>query len=107
MSETLYDQLGGFKFVRKIVSDFYDRVLDDDDLSPFFENTDMATQIDHQTQFIAMLLGGPASYTNEQLRLSWRSNSTDRQPRGWHDDTCDPLSNTFESVIAPELSSSS
>ncbi len=68
MNESLYDRLGGFKFLRRIISDFYDRVLENDDLSPYFENTDMAHLIDHQTQFFAMLLGGPASYTDEQLR---------------------------------------
>ena len=68
MSQTLYDQLGGFSTVRKLVSDFYDRVLDEDSLVPFFKDTNMADLIDHQTKFWAFLLGGPASYTEEQLR---------------------------------------
>jgi hemoglobin len=68
MSNTLYDQLGGFSAVRKLVSDFYDRVLEEDDLAPFFEHTDMAHLIDHQTKFWTTLLGGPASYTTDQLR---------------------------------------
>ena len=68
MTASLYDRLGGFKTVRKAVSDFYDRVLDEDDLSPYFAETDMASLIDHQTKFISALLGGPASYTNDQLR---------------------------------------
>jgi hemoglobin len=51
MSNTLYDQLGGFSVVRKLVSDFYDRVLEEDDLAPFFKDTDMAHLIDHQTKF--------------------------------------------------------
>ena len=63
----MYDQLGGFSAVRKLVSDFYDRVLDEEDLAPFFNDTDMANLIDHQTKFWATLLGGPASYTEEQL----------------------------------------
>lgn len=67
MQESLYDKLGGFTVVRKLVSDFYDRVLDDELLSPFFDGTDMASLIDHQTKFFAMLLGGPASYTDKQL----------------------------------------
>ncbi len=67
MSQTLYDQLGGFAAVRKLVSDFYDRVLDEEDLVPFFHDTEMANLIDHQTKFWATLLGGPASYTDEQL----------------------------------------
>jgi hemoglobin len=68
MSNTLYDQLGGFSAVRKLVSDFYDRVLEEDDLAPFFKDTDMAHLIDHQTKFWTTLLGGPASYTTDQLR---------------------------------------
>ena len=67
MSGSIYDQLGGFSAVRKLVSDFYDRVLDEEDLAPFFNDTDMADLIDHQTKFWATLLGGPASYTDEQL----------------------------------------
>ena len=68
MSKSLYDQLGGFSVVRKLVSDFYDRVLKEEDLAPFFKDTDMADLIDHQTKFWTTLLGGPASYTDEQLR---------------------------------------
>ena len=68
MAESLFDRVGGFKTVRKIVSDFYDRVLEDDDLSPYFADVEMPSLIDHQTKFFAMLLGGPASYTDEQLR---------------------------------------
>jgi hemoglobin len=68
MTAGLYEQLGGFSVVRKLVSDFYDRVLDETDLEPFFDNTDMATLVDHQTKFWAMLLGGPASYTEDQMR---------------------------------------
>lgn len=69
MSGSLYDQLGGFSFVRKLVSDFYDRVLDEEDLVPFFEEVDMGRLVDHQTKFWATVLGGPASYTPEQLKV--------------------------------------
>ena len=67
MTATLYDQIGGFSTVRKLVLDFYDRVLDEDDLAPFFAETDMAALVDHQTKFWSTLLGGPASYTEQQL----------------------------------------
>ena len=68
MSQTIFDKLGGFSAVSTIVMDFYEQVLDSDIVGDFFENTDMSKQIDHQTKFISSLLGGPASYTNEQLR---------------------------------------
>ena len=67
MSQSVYEQLGGFSEVRKIVSEFYDRVLEEDEVARFFQNTDMASLIDHQTKFWATILGGPVSYSEEQL----------------------------------------
>ena len=79
MSQSLYDQLGGFSFVRKLVSDFYDRVLDEDDLVPFFQDTDMARLVDHQTKFWSTLLGGPASYDRAQLEVLHKSMGVEDQ----------------------------
>ena len=73
MTRSLYDELGGFFFVRKLVSEFYDRVLDEPDLVPFFQDTDMGSLVDHQTKFWVTALGGPASYTPEQLNVIHRS----------------------------------
>ncbi len=67
MAESVYDKLGGFSMLRKVVLDFYNRVLDDPDLSPFFAEVKMAALVDHQTKFLASLLGGPASYTDQEL----------------------------------------
>ena len=68
MEKTLYDQVGGFVSVRKIILEFYNRVLDEDELRPYFKMIDMERQIDHQTKFISMLLGGPASFTDKHLK---------------------------------------
>jgi hemoglobin len=65
--QTLFERHGGFPKVSRIVSSLYDRVLDDPMLGPFFEGVDMRRQIDHQTKFIAYLMGGPASFTDEHL----------------------------------------
>jgi len=65
---TLFDKYGGFSSVSKIVLDFYDTLLDSDDIGPFFDDIDMSRMVDHQTKFIASLLGGPASYTDRQLK---------------------------------------
>jgi hemoglobin len=46
---------------------FYDKMLGSPLLAPYFAHTDMRRLIDHQTKFIASLMGGPASYTNEHL----------------------------------------
>ena len=66
--QTLYDKYGGFSNVSKIVLAFYDTLLDNDEIGPFFDEVDMTKMVDHQTKFIASLLGGPAAYTDNQLR---------------------------------------
>jgi len=65
---TIFERYGGFSTIRRIVSDFYDRVLDDSALAKHFENVDLPALIDHQTKFIMTITGGPANTTNEQLR---------------------------------------
>ena len=80
MEESIYDQLGGFTFVRKLITAFYDKVLDDSNLSELFKHSNMERIIDHQTKFFAMLLGGPASFTDEEIEQSHqRLNINDHQ----------------------------
>lgn len=68
MARTLFDKYGGFSTVRQVVSSFYDKVLDEDSLAHHFENTDMRRLIDHQTQFISSLMGGPGGVSDDILR---------------------------------------
>ena len=67
MTQSLYDKYGGFSTVSRIVMRLYDRILDDDDLGPFFDDIDMPKLIDHQTKFVASLMGGPASFTDAHI----------------------------------------
>ena len=67
MKSTIFQRYGGFANVSKVVMSFYDKVLDSPIASPYFANTNMKRLIDHQTKFIAQVMGGPASYTDEQL----------------------------------------
>lgn len=67
MASTIFERYGGFAKVSRIVSEFYSRVLDSPVLSPYFAGIDMRRLIDHQTKFIASVMGGPVSYTNEAL----------------------------------------
>jgi hemoglobin len=65
---TIFDRYGGFSTMRKVVSAFYDDVLDSPSLAHHFADTDMRELIRHQTVFIAYLTGGPgANYTDEAL----------------------------------------
>jgi hemoglobin len=67
MAETIFEKYGGFKTVSRLVMTFYDMVLDSDQIGGLFENTDMEKLVDHQTKFVASLLGGPASFSDDRL----------------------------------------
>ena len=67
MEKSLYEKYGGFSTVSKIVMTLYDKLLDDDDVGPFFDDVDMPKLIDHQTKFVSSLMGGPASFTDTHI----------------------------------------
>ena len=67
MAQSMFHRYGGFASVSKVVSAFYDKAIESPLLAPYFENLDMPRLIDHQTKFISSLMGGPASYSNEEL----------------------------------------
>lgn len=75
---TLFERCGGFARVRRIVSDFYDKVLDSPRLQPFFAGTDMRRLIDHQTQFVAWVMGGPVQFNDNSLRRAHAHLDIDR-----------------------------
>lgn len=68
MSLSLFERYGGFASVSKVVFAFYDKAIDSDVIGPYFEDVDMRQLVDHQTKFIASIMGGPASYTDDALR---------------------------------------
>ncbi|MGI9381348.1 MAG: group I truncated hemoglobin [Methyloligellaceae bacterium] len=68
MNQTLYERYGGFSTISRLVMAFYDNLLESDQIADYFEDVDMRRLIDHQTKFVASLMGGPASYSNEALK---------------------------------------
>ena len=68
MALTIYERTGGFPKVRKVVSAFYEEVLDSDILAHHFEEVDMQRLIEHQTRFFSFLMGGPASYSEDHIQ---------------------------------------
>ncbi len=64
---TLYDRLGGGMAIDALTKAFYDRVLADIELKPFFEHTSMETLRTMQREFLGAALDGPVSYTGRPL----------------------------------------
>lgn len=53
----LFERLGGQESVDAVVETFYRKVLIDDRISHFFDDTDMDEQIAKQKSFLTMVFG--------------------------------------------------
>jgi hemoglobin len=63
-----YDRIGGAPAVIAVVGDFYDRVLADPVLAPYFDGVDLVRLRRHQVLLVSQVLGGPAEYDGRELR---------------------------------------
>jgi methyl-accepting chemotaxis protein len=67
-TSTLYEQVGGDDAVSLAVELFYDKVLADPTLAPYFAGTRMGQLKDRQTRFLSAALGGPKPYRGRDMR---------------------------------------
>ncbi len=66
--DTLYERLGGYEGIRTVVDDFYDRLGADEKLGQFFENADVESLRESQTDFLCEAEGGPETYDAAPVR---------------------------------------
>ena len=69
-TKSLFERLGGEAAVEAAVVDFYEKVMSDPSLSPFFAHLNMDAQIKKQIAFMTMAFGGPNHYTGKDLRTA-------------------------------------
>lgn len=69
-SASLFDRIGGEPAVDATVDAFYERVLADETLTPFFEGTDMVQQARKQKAFLTYAFGGPTKWTGRSMRAA-------------------------------------
>jgi hemoglobin len=62
-----YEVIGGGPAVSAVVNDFYERVLGDPQLVPYFEGVDMSRLKRHQVLLVTKVLGGPDNYNGRPL----------------------------------------
>ena len=66
-TQVLFDRLGGAAAVATIVQEMYARVLDDPELSAFFQGVSMERLQKMQFHFLASAFDGPADYSGADL----------------------------------------
>jgi hemoglobin len=68
LGTSLYDRLGGEPTLIAAMDRFYDKVLKDPLVSPFFEGMDMAAQRSKGVAFLSTVMGGPDVYRGLDMR---------------------------------------
>lgn len=64
---SIYNQVGGHAAVKAAVEVFYQRVLTDPLLKPYFEHVDIQRLKGHQRAFLAAALGGPEMFAGRDM----------------------------------------
>jgi hemoglobin len=67
-SASLYQRVGGENAILAAAALFYDKVLADPELAPFFANLDMEHLVRKQVAFMSWAFGGPERYQYRPLR---------------------------------------
>lgn len=67
-TQTLYDRLGGGAAVRSVVDRFYEMVLLDPQLRPYFAGIDLTKLRRHQALFLSQVAGGPTAYDGRSMQ---------------------------------------
>lgn len=65
---TLYKNTGGEETISQAVDGFYDRMLADPTIAPWFAGVDLANLKEHQRAFLAVGLGGPEEYEGRSMK---------------------------------------
>ena len=77
--QTLYEQIGGEPTIDKLITTFYQNVLSDPLLMPFFEHTSIEKLTKMQKAFFAIALGGPEPDLKIQLYEAHQGRGIERQ----------------------------
>jgi hemoglobin len=67
MFGSLYQRVGGESAIMAAATLFYDKVLADPQLAPFFASLDMEQQVSKQVGFLSWAFGGPERYAFRPL----------------------------------------
>lgn len=76
---SLYERLGGEDLIATLIPAFYVRVLDDQELGPFFKHTALDKLHAMQREFFVMATGGPIEYTGRPLAHAHHGRGITRQ----------------------------
>ncbi len=104
MTQSLFEQIGGAVAVDAAVELFYRKALADSTISHFFEKVDMDKQRAKQKAFLAMVFGGPNTYTGQDMREAHKHLVADGLNESHFAAVAGHLQATLEELgVAPDL----
>ena len=65
-----YERIGGAATIRLAVDRFYQLLVVDPELAPYFADVDLAKLKRHQVQLLSTVLGGPNEYGGRELEIA-------------------------------------
>jgi len=66
-TSNLYQRIGGQEAIFRMVGEFYERILADTELAPFFVGRNMEKLRHMQHEFFSAALGGPINYSGRPV----------------------------------------
>lgn len=69
-TQTLFERIGGEAAVDATVDAFYERVLADPELGPFFERVNLEAQHRQKKKFLTAAFGGPNEYRGREMAVA-------------------------------------
>ncbi len=74
-----WTRIAGYAGLAPVIHDFYERVLLEPTLAPYFAGVDTAALVDHQVKFVGTVVGGPDNYKGRSIRDAHRGLAIDRE----------------------------
>lgn len=99
---TLYDRIGGAEAISSLVDSFYEKVLADGELAPYFKHSSMDKLLKMQKEFFSAATGGPLTYSGRPLRDVHRNLAISKREFGRF---TEHLIETLKEVGVPEEAS--
>ena len=99
---TLFERIGGRDAVNAAVELFYQKLLADDQLRPFFDGVDMDRQQAHQRLFMTYAFGGAPNYPGRSMQEAHRRLVEEKGLNDTHfDAVAGHLKGTLEELNVP------
>lgn len=92
---SLYERLGGDVALQAAVASFYEKLMADPSVAPFFADVAMDAQVKKMIGFMRMAMGGPHDYTGKDLRTAHLR----LVKRGLDDSHFDAIVDHFEATL--------